>query len=261
MVKDFTLEKYKELCEAVLGSGYRPVTIRKYFEDRLEKKKGKKLVLLRHDVDRVAENALKMAKLENILGISSTYYFRMVDEVFKPGLIKNIHKLGHEVGYHYEVLDKAKGDHEEAIKIFEKELAEFRKVCEVKTISMHGNPLSSWRNVDIWKKNDLTGYDLLGETYVSIDYAKVAYFTDTGRRWDGTDFAIDDYVDSAATEKVRNTDELIALVKKGKLEKICILCHPNRWGEGTGEWLSELVKQNIKNVGKRVIKKRRARGQ
>ena len=39
--------------------------------------------------------------------------------------------------YICQILDKAKGDLEKAIKIFEKELNEFRKICDVKTICMH----------------------------------------------------------------------------------------------------------------------------
>ena len=34
----------------------------------------------------------------------------MIKEVFKAGIIQAIEKMGHEVGYHYEVLDKAKGN-------------------------------------------------------------------------------------------------------------------------------------------------------
>ena len=37
-----------------------------------------------------------------------------------------IHDLGHEIGYHYEVLSKANGDYEKAMKLFEQELSEFR---------------------------------------------------------------------------------------------------------------------------------------
>jgi hypothetical protein len=31
-------------------------------------------------------------------------------------------------------------------------LKEFRKICDVKTICMHGNPLSKWTNKDVWDK-------------------------------------------------------------------------------------------------------------
>jgi len=45
--------------------------------------------------------------------------------------------LGHEIGYHYEVLSKANGDYETAVELFEQELSEFRKITDVKTICMH----------------------------------------------------------------------------------------------------------------------------
>jgi len=36
--------------------------------------------------------------------------FDLIKEVFKAGIMQEIEKTGHEVGYHYEVLDKAKGN-------------------------------------------------------------------------------------------------------------------------------------------------------
>jgi hypothetical protein len=39
-------------------------------------------------IDRKAERALKMAKIENDLGIKSTYYFRMKKNIFEPDMIK-----------------------------------------------------------------------------------------------------------------------------------------------------------------------------
>ena len=65
------------------------------------------MVVLRHDIDRKPMNALRMAELEYELGIQSTYYFRFPC-TFKPEIIRKIRDLGHEVGYHYEVLSKAK---------------------------------------------------------------------------------------------------------------------------------------------------------
>ena len=55
-------------------------------------------------------------------------------------------------------MDKAKGNLEEAMKIFEAELKAFRKVCDVKTICMHGNPLSRWTNKDVWDKYDFNDF-------------------------------------------------------------------------------------------------------
>ena len=57
---DFTLSKYKELCLALLDSGYTPLTVYSYLEG--QKKKNNKFVVLRHDIDRKFGNALRMAE-------------------------------------------------------------------------------------------------------------------------------------------------------------------------------------------------------
>ena len=215
------------------------------------------IIMLRHDVDRNAKNALKMAELENGFGITATYYFRMKEEVFKPAIIKEMAGMGHEIGYHYEVLDKTKGDLEKAIRIFEDELKEFRKICDVKTICMHGNPLSKWVNKDLWKKYDFKDFGIIGEPYLSIDYTKVLYLTDTGRRWNSK-FSVKDVVsaNSQRDKKIKSTDDVIRLVNKGDSAQMCILAHPERWSDGFGAWLKELAWQNVKNVGKAILVKR-----
>jgi hypothetical protein len=120
---DFTLSKYKELCLALLNSGYTPLTVESYLTG---KQNNSKLIVLRHDIDRKTMNALRMAELEHELGIQSTYYFR-IPYTFKPEMIRKIRDLRHEVGYHYEVLSKANGDYEKAVELFEQELSEVRK--------------------------------------------------------------------------------------------------------------------------------------
>lgn len=245
---DFTLQKYKELCEAIMEE-YTPITVESY----LTKKPSGKLVILRHDVDRKPESALNMAKIENDLGITSTYYFRMKKNVFKRKIIKEIANMGHEIGYHYEVLDKAKGDFEKAIKIFGEELKEFSEVCEVTTVCMHGNPLSKWINKDLWTKYNLKDFGIIGEPYLSIDYTRVLYLTDTSRRWNSM-FSVKDIVDvNQATEKIKSTDDVIRMINNAHMDQICILAHPNRWSDSFSGWLIELILQSIKNIGKHGI--------
>jgi hypothetical protein len=59
-------------------------------------------------------------------------------------------------------LDKAKGNYGKAIEKFGEELKECRKICDVKTICMHGNPLSRWTNKDVWAKYDFNDFDIIG---------------------------------------------------------------------------------------------------
>jgi hypothetical protein len=200
-----------------------------------------------------------MAKLENRYGVRSTYYFRHVEETFKPEIILKIAEMGHEVGYHYEVMDKADGNYEDAIEIFKKELEDFRKIIDIKTVCMHGNPLKPWSNRDLWKKYDFRDFEVIGEPYLSIDYEKVLYLTDTGRTWKNLNIRVKDTIEKPRRnmkilfEKISSTDDVIQLVKSEQIPKICLLVHPNRWCEDYNGWTKELVLQNVKNIGKAAI--------
>ena len=99
MTLDFTDAKYEELYSAIVQSGYAVVSVKDY----LSLQPREKVVILRHDVDRKPENALKMAEIERGFDLRATYYFRSTKDVFKACIM-------HEIGYHYEVLDKAQGN-------------------------------------------------------------------------------------------------------------------------------------------------------
>ncbi|MEM2313173.1 MAG: hypothetical protein QXY73_03950 [Candidatus Bathyarchaeia archaeon] len=64
-------------------------------------------LILRHDVDVSPSAALKMAKVENSLGVKSTYFFMFSNRFYNllegnnPCILKQILKLGHEIGLHY----------------------------------------------------------------------------------------------------------------------------------------------------------------
>jgi len=251
MERDFTLTKYRKLCEVLLASGYTPTTVRDYLRGSTDNN----IVILRHDVDVSAKKALRMAEAENTLGVRSTYYFRMIPKVFEPDVIRRISRMGHEVGYHYEVLDKTNGNVEKAIKLFDDELTEFRKVCDVKTMVMHGNPLTSWDNRTLWEKKSFKDYGILGETYLSIDYSKIYYFTDTGRSWNSR-FSLKDStrIKNPYMKQMSCTDDLINQIKTKELDNLCINTHPKRWNDPLLPWVKELCLQSAKNCIKLGLK-------
>lgn len=257
MNRDFTLIKYAKLLEAIINTEYIPTTVFDYLTSEPDK-----CIILRHDVDRAIERNLDMAKLEYEYGIKSTYYFRYNDETFKPDVIHQMANMGHEIGYHYEVVDKAKHDFEKAIEIFEKELNEFRRITDINTVCMHGNPLSPWSNLEIWDACNLENFYIIGEPYLSIDYQKVLYFTDTGRTWadpkvlkkyfiDNKDFIDRSGINGNSKPKhIFSTDSIIGLIESGSFPQICLLTHPNRWCDAPIGWTKELLFQKIKNLGK-----------
>ena len=157
---------------------------------------------------------------------------------------------------------------------------------------MHGSPLSPFDNRMLWSKYDYRDYGIIGEPYFDVDFSEVAYYTDTGRRWDGEAVSVRDKVYNAkdletgvrrkesevssdyayrnsgvtsatSNEKLatsnqfprfRSTPEMIAAIKNGSFPaQAMITVHPQRWHDRAMLWVKELVWQNVKNVGKRLL--------
>ncbi len=246
---DYTLDKYRELCENICSSGYSILTVKEYLES---KNRAIKFVVLRHDIERNPTNALKTAKIENDLKIHSTYYFRTNPSVFKEDVIGQIKGLGHEIGYHYEVLSTAKGNYEKAVELFEYELNKFRKIYDVKTISMHGKPLSKYDNRNLWKVYDFTDFGIIGEAYLSAG-KDVSYFSDTGRSWNSKNNLRDFMPGKREDGNVDTTDNLIELVKSNKINRLYISTHPERWASNNLEWCVIYMTDLAFNAGKKVL--------
>lgn len=248
--RDFTLYKAAELYHSFIDSGYRPSTLYKHVLEN--NNSDQKIFIIRHDVDRFIDSALHMAGMEADMGISASYYFRTTKNVFKKRIIKKIAEMGHEIGYHYEVLSQSKGDMVKAISLFEQELEKLRAIAEVNTICMHGSPLSRWDSRKIWEMFDYREYGIIAEPYFDIDYEKVLYLTDTGRRWDGNKFNIRDHVNSSQSLSFKETNDIICSLNKKILPNTVLLnMHPNRWVNSMFLWIYELLAQNAKNTIKR----------
>jgi hypothetical protein len=220
---------------------------------------GARIVILRHDVDRKMMNALRMANLEHEMGIHSTYYFRY-PHTFKPDIIKQIYNLGHEVGYHYEVLSKTRGDVHQAHEMFQRELRKFRELCEIKTICMHGSPLSSYDNRNLWQKYDFMSLGLVGDAYLSFQGNEIQYFSDTGRSWQNKHNMRDYLTSNASRNSVTSTDQLIRLIRSEEIFSMYIVVHPERWSSNIGEWAVQYVEDFAMNSGKNLIVAVRAHG-
>ncbi len=275
-MRDFTLKIYQVLLETILNSNFRFQTLEAYLE-----RPQPDAFLLRHDVDKNPAHSLLTAQLEFELGIQGSYYFRVVSESFDANCIQRIVELKHEVGYHYEdvrlaakkiyrghQLASAKGSLSDlllptAVELFEQHLQQLRQFYPVKTICMHGNPLSKYDNRILWEKYDFRDFGIIGEPYFNTEFNDVLYLTDTGRCWNGQQVNIRDRITakpqsifSLKKNQPKKTMDIIELINGGKLtEKIMLTVHPQRWHNAHFPWLRELVWQNIKNVGKWLLLK------
>jgi len=252
-MRDFTLEIYRKLLQSAIDGGYRLTS----FEDYLVNKDSyQKIFILRHDVDKLPEHSLQTAKMQNELGVKGTYYFRIVKHSFHPDVIEKIAVLGHEIGYHYEDVALQRGDLEKAFQKFREHLTLFKKYYPVKTICMHGSPLSKWDNRLLWTKYNYRDLGIIGEPYLDIDFNRVLYITDTGRSWNKSEVSIRDKVSTAFRFRFSSTDDIIEHFKKGLLPgHIMQNIHPQRWTDDIFPWTKELLFQNVKNAVKSFIVK------
>ena len=256
MTRDFSIKAYVELLSEIGRTGRKVFTLAEYFE-RVQTPDA--YFVLRHDVDRRPGRALRMALAESSCGVRSTYYFRATPRVFKTGLVKRIASMGHEIGYHYEVLDKAGGNIPRARRLFTEELARMRSVADVKTASMHGNPLSPWDNRDFWRSHRPAEFGLSGEAYLGMDVGDLVYVTDTGGGWNRIHDNVFDRLPSIRMPAFRTTRELMQALGKGGLRKVYLQVHPNRWTDGLLEWAAQRTEDCLLNGLKRVLKRRRRR--
>jgi len=260
---DFTLVKYTELLQRLEAGDYRFLTFGQYCSEKETLGDGC-FVILRHDVDLKAENSLATATLEHERGIKASYYFRVVKQSNKPEVIKAIAAMGHEIGYHYEDLALCGGDAEKAIGHFKRQLAYFRQYYPVKTICMHGAPRSKYDGRDLWKRYDYHDLGIIGEPYFDVDFSRVFYLTDTGRRWDGFHVSLRDKIPVYQDEWVRQgwvyhtTDDILKAIKNKTLPRqLMMTTHPQRWTDRRGEWLKEALAQSAKNLVKGAMLRRK----
>lgn len=253
---DFTLNKYKQLLYCFQNACYSFATFEAYCKEIPDGR----CVILRHDVDLKAKNALAMARIEQALGIQASYYFRVVKQSNKPDIIKAVAAMGHEIGYHYEDITICEGDAEKAIVHFKEQLAYFHQYYPVKTICMHGAPRSKYDSRDLWKCYDYHNFGIIGEPYFDVDFSKVFYLTDTGRRWDGFNVSVRDkipiYQDQWAERGwvYHTTDDIIKAAERGSLPwQLMMTTHPQRWTDAKGSWLMEAGMQTAKNMVKRMM--------
>jgi hypothetical protein len=257
---DFTVKSYRLLLESLILNGYSCDS----YVDFIENKSNSKKVILRHDVDAKKQNSLAFAKIQHSLGAKGTYYFRTVPESYDVKVINEIACLGHEIGYHYETMDTQKGNLDKAYDEFCLNLEMFRKIVPIKTSCMHGSPLSKFDNREIWTKYDYRSLGLIGEPYFDIDFNKVYYLTDTGRRWDGEKVSVRDKArkENPITNpdflkfNFNSTFQIIEALENNQLpNQIMMTFHPQRWDDNILEWSKEFILQNAKNIIKSIIVK------
>jgi hypothetical protein len=185
--------------------------------------------VMRHDVDRRPGQAVRMAQLENDVGVQATYYFRCdANGRFPADACRRIAALGHEIGYHFEDLSRCRGDRPRALEDFSRHLIALREIAPCATVSMHGSPLSSWNNAMLLDGVDLSRWQLLGDATHGLQPHRPLYFTDAGGRWNNSAVNLRDRVgEMPGSIDPLHAETLLQLLEMPR--PVYFNVHPERW--------------------------------
>ncbi len=134
----FTYKAYENMILNLIKKNYEISDYNNYQEKN-------KAVILRHDVDNSLKKALEMAKLENKLNVSATYFILLSTDFYNPAskksteIIKEIIKLGGKIGLHFDEQKYQVETKEDLIKYVRYEADILSKIIDKKidVVSMH----------------------------------------------------------------------------------------------------------------------------
>jgi len=257
----FLYKDYENFCKKLANNKCLSQTAKEI----LIKKPGKFLIL-KHDVETDPKKALEIAKIENKYFHKASYYVHYEIFIKNLNLFKEIQNLGHEVSYHYDVLDKNKGDFIKAKEEFDYHIKEFGKNgFEINTVCQHGNPLVKRigynSNRDFFRifKDKYEIKDIVVNFKEKI--GDFIYISDVGYQWQ-----IIPSPESADIKEEKNIlidyDKIISLAKTNSL---IVSSHPHRYFKYKLEaelkfFIFEIIKKNAKLIyktefGKKIINK------
>ena len=247
---DFTIKTYEKLVDTLVNADYEFIT----FEQYCNGIRPHKFIIMRHDADELAKNAVKLATIENSRRIKTTYFFRIVPQSNVKEVINKIVSLNHEIGYHYEDLSIHNGNYQKAIESFKENLTYFRTYYPVKTVCMHGSSYSRYDNRLLWQKYRLQDFGLIGEPYITVDFDKVYYLTDTGYAWDGSNkYATRDIVKSSHNISFHRTNEIINAINTGKFPMQCMILIHTVWSDNPLHMflnIREFIRNRVKYISR-----------
>lgn len=223
-------------------------------------------IVLKHDVETDVSHAYRIAQIENQYGHRGSYYVQayLMDDSNNVNLLKKMQQMGHEISYHYDVLDSCKGNIDEAINEFEKNLNVFKSNgFDIVTVCQHGNPIVDREgyhsNRDFFRNEKVRNlYPGISDIMVNFkdkvptDYL---YFSDAGRMFKLIFDPINNDIINSDDKNIpyKDLDSLIIALDSAKGNIISI--HPHRWTESAAVYITKsFVFKALKFVAKILLK-------
>ena len=216
---EFTYAAYRELITLLKNEGYR-------FCGYFDHEGNDKRVILRHDIDYSMEQAVKLAKVEQEMGVSSTYFVLLRTDFYNPAskrtldMVRQIHDMGHEVGLHFDEVAYQGCSAEELPALIQYEAKLLVDICgfPIRSFSMH-------RPNQLTLAKDLQGEGLVN-SYGEEFFRQFKYLSDSRRNW---------------------REPVLDIVRSGEYDKLHILT-PAFWYGDEEETIGDAIGRFIRSA-------------
>lgn len=224
-------------------------------------------LVLKHDVETDVHRAFEMAKIEQKYGHRGSYYVQayLMQDVANVELLRQMQAMGHEISYHYDVMDSCKGNLFNARKEFATNLDLFEKNrFPVVTVCQHGNPIVErvgyTSNRDFFRSAQVQAeYPNMSDIMVNFKVwanTEYIYYSDAGRRFQ---MIFDPINNDIVNSDDRNIyyEDLNVLMREANIgiENSIISTHPHRWTSSEMTYcVKDFVFKVIKKIAKLLVK-------
>ena len=197
-------------------------------------------IVLKHDVETDVKKAYQMAKIEAAYGHRGSYYVQayLMHSAENVALLSEMAAMGHEISYHYDVLDSSKGDMDKAMAEYRHNAALFeQRGFALITVCQHGNPVVE--RVGYTSNRDFFRNPAVQATFpqtadIMVNFKEMThtdyrYYSDAGRQFH---FIFDPLTNDLVNSDDKNVAyaDLDALLTALSAEENHIIStHPHRW--------------------------------
>ena len=256
----FVYKKWDAFCKKLAQSGIKSICANDVNSDTVN------YLVLKHDVETDVSKALSMAKIESKYGHCGSYYVQayLMNEQKNIDMLKEMQNMGHEISYHYDVMDSCHGNLDKAIEEFEKNKAIFENNgFKLYTLCQHGNPVVE--RVGYTSNRDFFRSERVGSKYsdlsdIMVNYKKkhetdYIYFSDAGRKFKMIYDPINNDIENSDDKNIvyKDLNELFDSLSKEKGN--IISTHPHRWTKSAVKYIiKSVIFKVIRAVAKILIK-------
>ena len=230
----FVRKAWKKFCRTLQGGGHISIPA-----SQVNEATAPNYLVLKHDVETNVKKAFEIAKIEHEFGHCGSYYVQayLLKDEKNVAMLQKMQEMGHEISYHYDVMDSNRGDLAKAIEEFDENKRRF-EACgfEILTVCQHGNPVVTrvgyTSNRDFFRSEEVQNrYPNVSDIMVNFQTCRgttYRYYSDAGRTFK---FIYDPINNDICNSDDKNIpyDDLDALYPVLISSNAILSMHPHRW--------------------------------